>query len=111
MTTFLRRARRATPTPPSAGHTLRELIMGFRATQLLHVAARLGLADHLAEGPRTPEALAEAVGAEPRALARVLAALATLGVVHEAHGGAYALAPLGRPLRADTAGSLRALAL
>ena len=27
---------------------LRQLIMGFRTTQLIHVAAKLGLADHLA---------------------------------------------------------------
>jgi hypothetical protein len=110
-TAYFRRARRAAPAHPPPAHTLRGLIMGFRATQLLHVAARLGVADHLAEGPRTPEALAAVVGAEPRALARVLGALAALGVVSEAPGGAYVLAPLGRSLRADVGGSLRALAI
>jgi hypothetical protein len=32
---------------------LRQLIMGFRLTQPIHAAAKLGLADHLAGQPQT----------------------------------------------------------
>ena len=31
---------------------LRQLTMGFRISQMIHVAANLGLADHLARKPR-----------------------------------------------------------
>jgi Dimerisation domain len=62
------------PAPPadvSAAATLRQLIMGFRVTQLIYVATKLGLADHLEQGPQTPHALAQVVGAEPQALYRL----------------------------------------
>jgi hypothetical protein len=32
---------------------LTQMIMGFRVTQLLHVAAKLGIADKLADGPKS----------------------------------------------------------
>ena len=37
----------APPADVSAAATLRQLIMGFRITQLIYLAAKLGLADHL----------------------------------------------------------------
>jgi hypothetical protein len=90
---------------------LRELIMGFRATQLISVAAKLGLADQLREGPQTPERLAELVHAEPRALYRLLRALASLGVFAERSDGAFVLTPMAQALRTDAPGSLRSLAI
>ena len=39
---------------------VRQLIMGFRTTQLIYVAAKFELADHLARGPLTPRDLAAA---------------------------------------------------
>jgi hypothetical protein len=45
---------------------LRHLIMSFRATQLISVAAKLGIADLLQPGPQTPQVLAQAVGTERR---------------------------------------------
>ena len=56
------------------------LIQGYWVAQLVYVAAELDLADLLAKAPQTPEALAKKVGADPVALARVLRALASLGV-------------------------------
>ena len=41
------------------------LLDGFLTTQLLYVAAKLGVADVLADGPRTGAEVAEAVGADP----------------------------------------------
>ena len=49
---------------------------GFLTTQLLYVAAKLGVADVLAGGPRTGAEVAEAVGADPDLLTRVLRGLA-----------------------------------
>ena len=90
---------------------LRQLIMGFRATQLVHVAARLGLADHLAQKPRTARELASLVDAEPGALYRLLRALASLGVFAEAAGGVFGMTPMAELLRHDKAGSLRSTAM
>ena len=39
---------------------LQQMIMGFRTTQLLYVAATLGIADQLEAGPRSVAALAAA---------------------------------------------------
>ena len=90
---------------------LREQIMGFRATQMIHVAARLGLADLLAAGPRPVEELAAMAGAEPQALHRLLRALASLGIFAEDPAGDFVLTPQAELLRSDVQGSLRDVAL
>jgi len=59
------------------------MIDGYRFTQLLYVVAKLGIADLLRDGPKHSEELAQAVGAHPRTLYRVLRALASLGVFAE----------------------------
>ena len=89
---------------------LRDMIMGFRATQLLYVAAKLHLADHLADEPRAADALARTVGADESALRRVLRALASLGILVETDG-TFALTELGQLLRRDVPGSLHGLAV
>ena len=58
------------------------LMDGYLVTQMLHVAAALGVADALAERPQTSAELARVVGAEPGALHRVLRGLATEDVGH-----------------------------
>jgi hypothetical protein len=70
---------------------------GYVLTQLLYVAEELGVARVLAEGPRTGAELAEAVGADPSALTRVLRGLALEDVVSE-DGGRFALTPIGEQL-------------
>jgi uncharacterized protein YerC len=49
---------------------------GYVVTQLLFVAEELGVARVLSEGPRTGAEIADAVGADPAALTRVLRGLA-----------------------------------
>jgi hypothetical protein len=90
---------------------LARLMDGFLTTQLLYVAARLGLADLLAGGPRGAEELAAEAGADPARLRRVLRGLALEGVVAEQDGGRFALTPVGALLRSDVPGSLRAQAI
>ena len=80
---------------------------GFLTTQLLYVAAKLGVADLLAEGPRTGPEVAEAVGADPDLLTRVLRGLALEEVLAEVDGGRFALTELGQCLRSEVAGSMR----
>ena len=86
---------------------MRELISGYWLSQLVFATARLGLADALAKGPRTPEALAPQVGARAPQLRRVLRALASQGVFKEDAKGRFALTPLAATLRSDAPGSLR----
>jgi O-methyltransferase domain/Dimerisation domain len=90
---------------------VRQLIMGFRTTQLIYVAAKFGLADHLARGPLTPRDLAAAVGAEPEALFRLMRALASLGIFAELTDGRFEMTPAAEVLRRDRPGSLRSTAL
>ncbi|MGC0372642.1 hypothetical protein RKD28_000158 [Streptomyces sp. SAI-229] len=74
----------------------------------VRVAATLRIADHMAAGTRTAPALAEAVGAHPGALERLLRYLAVRGVFERDEDGRYDLTPLGRPLCEDHPAGLRA---
>jgi len=87
------------------------LLNGYWHTQAIYVAAKLGLADQLADGPRSADDLAATVGANPRALYRLLRALASLGLFAENDAGRFALAPLAEGLRSGVPGSVRSLAI
>lgn len=89
---------------------LQQMIMGFRTTQLLHVAAKLGIADLLEPGPRSVAALAASSGCRAPELYRILRALSSIGIVYELADGAFELAPLGEYLRTRAEGSLLAMA-
>ena len=62
---------------------LSQLISGFRISQAIRVAAELGIADLLANGPKSSTELAQATGSQPRALYRLLRALASIGIFTE----------------------------
>ncbi len=53
---------------PSPVMLLRELVGSMRVTQLIYVAAKLGIADLLKDGSKSVDELASKVGAHPRAL-------------------------------------------
>jgi O-methyltransferase domain/Dimerisation domain len=91
---------------PSLEAELRRLVNGFRVSQVLHVVAALGIADLLADGPRSSDELAAAADANPDALYRVLRAAASVGVLHEDDARGFALTPMGQGLRADAPGSI-----
>ncbi|HET7849099.1 MAG TPA: methyltransferase, partial [Pseudolabrys sp.] len=84
------------------------LAAGFGIFQALHVAAKLGIADALAEGPTTVDAIAAKTDAQPRALYRLLRTLASVGVFAEEQHGVFRNTPLSGMLMSDAAGSLRA---
>ena len=94
----------------SPADALRRMVLGFRTSCLLYVAAELGLADHLADGPMDSAELAALAGADPGALRRLLRALVQVGACRMAEGGRFGLTPLGECLRSDAPGSQRALA-
>jgi methyltransferase family protein len=66
---------------PSAA--LLKMITDYWASQAVSTAARLGIADVLRDGPKSSEELAPAVGADARALYRLLRALTSVGVFVE----------------------------
>lgn len=94
-----------------AAPDLRQMLTGFWVSQLIYVAARLGIADLLAAGPRTAGELARASGTHADSLHRMLRALASLGVFRELDGGRFELTAAAEPLRSDVPGSQRAMAL
>lgn len=105
---------------PSPAQRLQEMLVGYRLTQMLHVAASLGLADALADGPRSVAELAGEVHARPDPLHRLLRALSGVGVFAEvtAEPNAtapgerrYELNPLAEPLRRDHPDSVHAFAV
>lgn len=87
-----------------------EMLYGALATQMISVAAELGIADLLADGPRTVDDLAAASEADPGGLFRLLRGLAGLGVFAEVAPRTFGLTPLGETLRTDVDGSMRFLA-
>jgi predicted O-methyltransferase YrrM len=90
---------------------LSQLLRGSLVTQLIAVAATLGIADLLQAGERSSADLAAHVGADPEALYRVLRALASLGIFAETEPGSFTLTPLAEPLQSDVPGSLRGSAM
>ncbi|MCF6149981.1 MAG: methyltransferase [Candidatus Kuenenia sp.] len=89
----------------------KQMFGGAWITQGLWVAAELGIADLLADGPCKVEELAAKTGAHAGSLYRVLRALAGVGVFsHDGHGR-FSLTPLADLLRSDVPGSQRALAI
>src|SRR5262249_23194745 len=97
-------AKRSAPRPHEV---MLQLVSGYWLSQLVFVAAKLGVADELRRGPTTAEALATRVGVHAPSLYRVLRALASCGVFAETAGGRFKLTPLAATLRSDAPGSLR----
>jgi SAM-dependent methyltransferase len=95
--------------PP--GTILYQLSVGHYVSRALHVAAKLGVADLLAAGPRPAAELAAKTDTDAAALRRMLRLLVSVGVFSEGEDGAFALTPLGDALRSDVPGSARALVM
>jgi hypothetical protein len=87
------------------------MVTGCWISQALYVAAKLGIADLLQEGPQSCARLAEATQTHAGALYRVLRALASVNVFAEDEAGHFSLTPLADLLRTDALGSLRAFAI
>jgi ubiquinone/menaquinone biosynthesis C-methylase UbiE len=97
-------------TPPPHLQML-DLITGYWVSQSVHVAAVLGVADHLIDGPKTSAELATATGAHASSLYRLLRALASVGIFTLEGHDRFRLTPLSECLLSDRPGSQRALAI
>jgi hypothetical protein len=93
--------------PPQA--VLYQMAIGHYVSRALHLAAKLGIADLLKDGPRPVGELADATATHAPSLRRVLRLLASAGVFEEREDGVFALTPLAEYLRSDVPGSARAL--
>jgi O-methyltransferase domain/Dimerisation domain len=80
---------------------------GIIAAQAIYAAAKLGIADLLASGPKTIAELALDSGAHPPTLERLLRALVTLEMFAPTADGRFRNTPLSETLRSDHPQSLR----
>ncbi|WP_260610217.1 methyltransferase [Streptomyces sp. WAC06614] len=95
----------------SSPSPLDDLMFGHIHSAALRAVVVHGVADRLAEGPRTAEDLARSTGTHGPSLRRVLRLLAVKGLFREDAQGAFALTEAGRPLRSDVPGSQHAAVL
>src|SRR5712691_11914339 len=95
--------------PPQV--VLYQLATGHYISHALCLAAKLGIAELLKDGPRHSKELAEATGTHAPSLNRVMRLLASVGVFEEQENGSIALTRLGECLRAGVPGSARAMVM
>ena len=93
-------------------HHLRPVLiqmgMAHWVSHIVYVAAKLGLADHLAKGPMSAEQLAGPTGTHAPSLYRLMRTLASLGIMTEDAKHRFALTPLGDALKTGAPGCARA---
>jgi hypothetical protein len=87
----------------SPSENLLRLVNGYQVSQAIHVAATLGIADHILDTARSSDELAALTGSHPQALYRLLRALASAGVLHEGDDRTFSLTAMGECLRSDSA--------
>jgi hypothetical protein len=80
-------------------------------SRLLYLAAKLGLADLVASGTNTPQAIAAKTKTHERSMQRVLRALGCIGIVEQKPDGTIAMTELGDTLRSDHPGKARSTVL
>lgn len=92
--------------PPPA--QLMTFIVGRWISQPIYVAAELGIADMLAEGPKSIEELAQSSQSHAPSLYRMMRALASVGIFFEAEAKRFELTPMAECLKT---GAMRSIAL
>ena len=98
-------AKQELPPPPLA---LYQMAVGHYFSRAIYLAAKLGIADLLKDGPRDYRDLGKATDTHAPSLKRVMRLLVSAGVFAEQEDGKFALAPLGEFLRVGVPGSMRA---
>lgn len=88
---------------------LAEMSYAYVLSRAIHVAATLGIADLLVQGPKNANELAMLVGAEPQSLYRLLRTLASHGIFLEEKDNSFVLTPLAQLLTTAHPDSLRLL--
>jgi hypothetical protein len=89
----------------SRENDLSQMIWGYRMSQAIFVAVKLGIIDLLGDDARGSGELAADAGADPQALHRLLVVLGHAGILREAGPARFALTAKGALLRKE--GTLR----
>jgi len=92
--------------PPPA--QLMKFIVGRWISKPIYVAAELGIADMLAEGPKSIEELAQTSQSHAPSLYRMMRALASVGIFFETEAKRFELTPMAEYLKT---GAMRSIAL
>lgn len=96
------------PAPPPVA--LLQLTTSCWISQAVYVAAKLGVADLLKDGPKDCNELAEETQTDSRSLRRLLRTLSSVGVFAETDDGQFHLTPIAECMRSDGPYSMRAWA-
>jgi SAM-dependent methyltransferase len=84
---------------------------GGAVANVMHMAAKLGLADKLADGPKSAVELAGPSALHAPSLHRLMRTMASLGLLTEGEQLRFSLTKLGEALRSDAPGSARSTLL
>lgn len=90
---------------------LLQLASGAFISQAIYVAAKLGIADLVADGPKTIQYLAAKTATQERALYRLLRACSSVGAFNEIEPKTFANTPMTESLRSDNPRSTRDLTI
>ena len=94
-------------TPPPHAQLI-QMVSAIWISKVIYAAAKLGLADHLAAGPKSAAELVGPTRTHAPTLHRLMRTLASLGVLSERDAQRFALTPLGEALKTNAPGSARA---
>jgi hypothetical protein len=95
------------PSPPA----LFKMATAYWLSQAIYVAAKLGIADLLRDGPQSCVALATSTGSDASSLFRLMRALSSMGIFSHLGKGRFALSRLAECLQSEVHGSLRAMVI
>lgn len=104
----------SSPAPVKAAPPHAQLIeMGnaFMVSRIVFAAAKLGLADHLADAPKSSAEIAGKLGVNAGFLHRLMRTLAGLGILTEKDDKRFALTDLGAAMKTGAPGSARSTIL
>ena len=99
------------PQKPPAHVGVFQLLNGAYVAGVLSCIAQLGIPDLVEHGPKSADELASKIGADPRALYRLMRASASVGVLSEGPDGKFSETPMSAVLRSNANPSLRGLAI
>lgn len=84
-----------------------QMATGFWLSQAIYVAAKLGIADLLKDGPQSCVALTASTHSDTPSLYRLMRTLSSVGIFKQLNDGRFALSDVAQNLRTDVHGSLR----
>ena len=84
-----------------------QMATGHWLSKIIYTAAKLDIADRLADGPKSADELAGPMGLHAPSLHRFMRTLAGFGILTEKDDKRFALTPLGESLKTGAPGSAR----